>query len=274
LKAIYDKQGPVAVVERLQEIKKSTTETMPKIINDLKSKSDDRAAAAERARLDRESREATAKANRDAADAREKLRAESSKKGVQKAGAKINEGYIADNILKADIDDITNDIKTNPSLVEKLKKYRVEAFLTEEGKVLNQLVNEDIPADLRQFLTKVRDVRNNYYLNISGKAVTGGEALRNYGTVPQPGDSPEGMVDKLQGMSNRVGQSISIKQQFFGLPKLDISAGARTGLTPNDNYGMQSQSKFEVNRVYTDKDGNKAKYLGTDDSGQDIWEEE
>jgi len=48
--------------------------------------------------------------------------------------------------------------------------------------------------------------------------------------VPQPGDSPEGMIDKLQGMSNRVGQSISIKQQYFGLPELKISAGARTSL--------------------------------------------
>ena len=209
-----------------------------------------------------------------AADARAKLRAETAGKGGLKPSAKITEGYIADNQLKSDVQDILNDLKKNPALVEKLRQYRIEAFLTEEGKVLNQLVNEDIPSDLRQFLTKVRDVRNNYYLNISGKAVTGGEALRNYGTVPQPGDSPESMVDKLQGMSNRISQSISIKRQLFGLPEIELSPGARTSLEPNTNYGVQSQAQFEVGRTYTDASGNKAKYIGKDDAGDDIWEEE
>lgn len=272
LKAIKDKQGDVAVLERLKEAKKAMTETMPKMLNDLQKAKDDRAAADLRARLAREAADARAKANREAADARAKLTSQT--KGVKKSSAKVDEGYIADNILKADIDDLTNDLKTNPSLVEKLKKYRVEAFLTEEGKILNQVVNEDIPPDLRQFLTKVRDIRNNYYLNISGKAVTGGEALRNYGTVPQPGDSPEEMVDKLQGMSNRVGQSISIKQQYFGLPELKISAGARTGLNPNENYGISSQSRFEVGQTYTDASGNKATYRGVDAEGKDVWQDE
>ena len=179
------------------------------------------AAANERARLQREQKE--------------------QKPQTLKAGAKVTDAYIADNQLKADIQDITNDLKNNPELVKKLEKYRVEAFLTEEGKVLNQLVNEDIPSDLRQFLTKVRDMRNNYYLNISGKAVTGGEALRSYGTVPQPGDDAQGMIDKLSGMSKRVTQAISIKQQLYGLPKLDLDAGNRTGLVPNENYPIVDQ---------------------------------
>jgi hypothetical protein len=216
----------------------------------------DRAASAERARLDREAREATAKANRDAADAREKIRATATKDNALKPGAKVTEAYIADNQLKTDIQDITNDLKTNPSLVKQLEKYRLQAFLTEEGKILNQVVNEDIPSDLRQFLTKVRDVRNNYYLNISGKAVTGGEALRSYGTVPQPGDSAEGMVDKLNGMSKRVSQAISIKQQLYGLPSLNLSAGAKTGLTPNETYSVGGQTgKYQLNQVITQ--GNK-----------------
>ena len=57
---------------------------------------------------------------------------------------------------RSKLDDRLKDLKTNPSLVNDLKKYRVEAFLTEEGKVLNQLVSEDIPPNLRQFLTMKR----------------------------------------------------------------------------------------------------------------------
>jgi len=190
------------------------------------------AAANERARLQREQQLKLAE-----------LRTSDTSGKTLKAGAKVTDAYIADNQLKADIQDITNDLKTNPSLVQKLEKYRVQAFLTEEGKVLNQLVNEDIPSDLRQFLTKVRDMRNNYYLNISGKAVTGGEALRSYGTVPQPGDDAQGMIDKLSGMSKRVTQAISIKQQLYGLPKLDLDAGNRTQLVPNENYPLVDQDR-------------------------------
>lgn len=209
-----------------------------------------------------------------AADARARLKAEAPKadKGL-KPSAKVTEGYIADNQLRADVDDILADLR-KPGLVDKLKQYRIEAFLTEEGKILNQLVNEDIPSDLRQFLTKVRDVRNNYYLNISGKAVTGGEALRNYGTVPQPGDSPEAMVDKLQGMSNRITQSIASKRQVFpSLPELRLTPGSPTMVAPGDDYSVRGKSQFNVGTTYTDAQGNKAKYMGTDDQGQDIWEE-
>ena len=179
------------------------------------------------------------------AQARElaKIRASSSTGNFLKPGAKVSEAYVADNQLKTDIEDILKDLKTNPSLVNDLKKYRVEAFLTEEGKVLNQLVSEDIPPNLRQFLTKVRDVRNNYYLNISGKAVTGGEALRSYGTVPQPGDDAGQMIDKLSGMSNRVSTAISIKQQLYGLPSLNLNAGGETSLVPNRDYSRDEENQ-------------------------------
>lgn len=155
-----------------------------------------------------------------------------------KPGAKVTEAYIADNQLKVDIDDLAGEIRRNPRLTEMLKQYRVEAFLSEEGKVLNQLVDEQIPSELRSFLTKVRDMRNNYYLNISGKAVTGGEALRSYGTVPQPGDSPQAMIDKMSGMSNRVSNAISIKRQLYGLPAITLAAGAPTNLVPGETYSI------------------------------------
>jgi len=171
------------------------------------------------------------------------IRENSPKGNFLKPGAKVSEAYVADNQLKTDIEDILKDLKTNPSLVNDLKKYRVEAFLTEEGKVLNQLVSEDIPPNLRQFLTKVRDVRNNYYLNISGKAVTGGEALRSYGTVPQPGDDAGQMIDKLSGMSTRVSKAISIKQQLYGLPSLNLNAGGETSLVPNRDYSKDEESE-------------------------------
>jgi hypothetical protein len=190
-----------------------------------------------------------------------------------KPGATVSAGYVSDNQLKADTEDILKELKTNPSLVSDLKKYRVEAFLTEEGKVLNQLVSQDIPPNLRQFLTKVRDLRNNYYLNISGKAVTGGEALRSYGTVPQPGDDAAAMADKLGGMSRRVSQAISIKQQLYGFKSLNLNAGGATSLVPGQDYSRDTEGgaagSGSVARPKTDAEFNAlprgARYIDPDD---------
>lgn len=167
-------------------------------------------------------------------EAREKV----ADKGVLKPGAKVGEGYVSLSILSNDLNGLRRDLQ-NPELQKQIRENRIESFLTEEGKVLNQLISGNIPAELRQFLTKVRDVRNNYYLDISGKAVTGAEALRNYGTVPQPGDSPEVMDDKIAGMEGRVNSKIKTYQTLYGLPQLPrdaVAAGTRTALVPGQNY--------------------------------------
>jgi hypothetical protein len=272
LKALEDRAGVARTLEVIKDLAKSTNTAVDKF-NSLKKIQDDKVLAERKMAQTVE----LARQARLAADERARLQREQQLKlaelkskggGTIKPSAKISEGYIADNLLKADVQELKNDLK-NPQLVADLKKYQVEAFLTEEGKVLNQVLAEDIPSDLQRFLTKVRDIRNNYYLNISGKAVTGGEALRNYGTVPQPGDTAESMVNKLDGMSNRISQTIELKQQYFGLPPLDLKFGMKSTLTPNEDYSIGSQKTYEVNKVYTDNKGNKAKYLGNDE-----WEEQ
>jgi hypothetical protein len=78
------------------------------------------------------------------------------------------------------------------------------------------------------------------------------------------------MQNKLSGMSDRIGDSISLKQQLFGLPDLNLRSGSKTNLKPGDDYAVGSQpGKYEVGKVYTDGSGNKAKYLGNDE-----WEEQ
>jgi len=267
LKAMEERLGPVRVNDFLNELQ-TTMDKSVTLHNSLQKSADDRQAKkdemAQRERIAKDQmalREKLAKAAAAAKDDAAK------KGGTLKPGAKITEGYIADTVLKTDIEDLKKDL-ANPKLVEMLKQYRVEAFLTEEGKVLNQLITSDIPNDLQKFLVKVRDIRNNYYLTISGKAVTGGEALRNYGTVPQPGDDSREMINKLNGMAGRVNQTIQLKRQLFGLPELNLDPGMKTNLKPNDDYSLNSQPSYEVNKVYTDSNGNKAKYLGNDE-----WEE-
>lgn len=159
-----------------------------------------------------------------------------------KPPAKVQETYIADNQLRTDLAELKNKLQ-DPKLIAQLKQYRVESFLSEEGgKAISQVMQSNIPAELRSFLTQVRDMRNNYYLTISGKAVTGGEALRNYGVVPQPGDTQEMMLDKIGGMERRVDQKINAYQGLYSLPDIRnrFQPGMPTILDPNENYAISA----------------------------------
>jgi hypothetical protein len=171
--------------------------------------------------------------------------------GGLKPDAKERNAYIADNVLLADINDMRKDLQ-KPSLQKLIKDYRVEAFLTEEGKVLNQLISSGIPNELQVFLTKVRDVRNNYYLDKSGKAVTGGEALRNYGTVPQPGDSAEAILNKFDSLSARVNRTIDIRKQMYGLPQINVKAGDATGVNQGDEIPLRFNTEADVEAANLD----------------------
>jgi len=168
--------------------------------------------------------------------------------GILKPSAKAGEGYISLNILSNDLKGLTKDLQ-NPALQQQIRDNRVEAFMTEEAKFLDQLLATDLPPELNVFLTKVRDIRNNYYLDLSGKAVTGGEALRNYGTVPQPGDSPERMQQKVSGMVDRVDSKIRSNQILYGFPAVSLDqfpAGTKTSLVPGENYNEQEKPEIVI----------------------------
>ena len=45
--------------------------------------------------------------------------------------------------------------------------------------------------------------------------------MRNYGVVPQPGDSAEVISDKVEGMISGVNRSINQYQKLYGLPAID-----------------------------------------------------
>lgn len=165
--------------------------------------------------------------------------------GGLKMPAKLQEAYIADNQLRVDIGSLKNQLQ-DAELVQQIKQYGVESFLSEEGgKAISQVMQRQMPDKLAKFLTEVRDMRNNYYLTISGKAVTGGEALRNYGVVPQPGDSQQQMLNKLDGMERRVGQKINAIRGMYNAPDISgtMSPGTPTMVNPNESYAVSASEQ-------------------------------
>lgn len=237
------KQGLVRAVEYIDGVAKDTN-TLVTMANDQVKRAED--VSFKERQLAEEIRRNKA-AERDRALDRalkEKLDREKQQVSNIKPSAKIQEAFIADNQLKADLSELRRKLE-NPKLAKQVTDYRAEAFLSEEGgKAVSQLLQKEIPPELREFLTQVRDMRNNYYLTISGKAVTGGEALRNYGTVPTPGDSPEGMLTKIMGMERRVAQKVEIMRTMYsGLPNLEgkLQPGMQTSLNPGENYAIGAQ---------------------------------
>lgn len=243
--AILKKQGLVRSIEYIDGVAKDTN-TLVSMRNDQVKRSEDLAF---KDRQQTETERANKAQERDRMldrQLREKLDREKQNASNLKPSAKIQEAFIADNQLKADLGAIRTRLQ-DPKLAKQIADYRAEAFFSEEGgKTVSQLLQTQIPTELRQFLTQVRDMRNNYYLTISGKAVTGGEAMRNYGTVPQPGDTAAVMLDKIGGMERRVGEKVQIMRSMYsGLPNLEgrIQPGMQTSLNPSDSYSIGSQDQ-------------------------------
>ena len=162
-----------------------------------------------------------------------------SEPGMLKPGAEVTKNYIGYQNLISDMKSISEDLK-KPSLRKLIVDNRLTAFSTEEGgKIAAQVLSNKIPSELRQFLTKIRAVRNNYYLSISGKAVTGGEAMRNYGVVPQSGDTPEYMDDKIKIMNDTLARTITQYQKLYGLPSLDKEA-INSFRTKDNNFDVRN----------------------------------
>jgi hypothetical protein len=87
---------------------------------------------------------------------------------------------------------------SDENFAKTLDKYRIDLFFQEQSPYLDQLLQTKIPEDVRAFAILAKTFRNQKYKEESGTAVTSYEQLRQYGAVPQPGDSSKTLKDKLK----------------------------------------------------------------------------
>ena len=162
--------------------------------------------------------------------------------GALKPTGEVTKNYIGEAQLAADLKNLQDQLK-DPELRKLVEKYRVESFLSEEGgKIGNQLLQTEIPEKLKKFISQAESVRNNVYLNISGKAVTGSEAARNYGTVPQPGDTPKTIEGKIDVLRKGIAGRQAITRRLYGaLPDLS-DAPASDGRFNVNSLQVESES--------------------------------
>lgn len=113
---------------------------------------------------------------------------------------------------------------------KRLDKYRIDLFFQEQSPYLDQLLQTNIPEDVRAFGILAKTFRNQKYKEESGTAVTSYEQLRQYGAVPQPGDSAKVLRDKLKTLD--VGLVDDITTDMTVYPQLR-AAGQALGYAPS-----------------------------------------
>lgn len=155
----------------------------------------------------------------------------------------------------------------DPEFAQKVDKFRALAFAQEQSPIADQILQQQIPEDVRQFLILAKRFRNEVYRTESGLAVTAYEQLRQYGAVPQPGDSARALVTKLQTLERGMRDDMANEQRVF--PDLLI-ASQRAGLAPVTGATVVSQNAPPTVQIGQIVDGYKFK--GGDPADQNNWE--
>lgn len=155
----------------------------------------------------------------------------------------------------------------DPEFAKKIDSFRALAFAQEQSPIADQILQKNIPEDVRQFLILAKRFRNEVYRTESGLAVTAYEQLRQYGAVPQPGDSARALVTKLMTLERGMRDDLSNEQRVF--PDLLVAA-QRQGLAPVSGATAASQNAPENVAVGQIMDGYRFK--GGDPADQNNWE--
>lgn len=160
----------------------------------------------------------------DQTDTRDALKAAAAAQGG-KPTATERQHYVESNQLINSVDRV-RDMLAKPELRKKVDDSRLASLLSEsiESKVIQQfLVRPNLDPEVKQYLNEILMLRNQYYLDQSGKAVTGGEALRNYGAVVQPGDTSDDVLNKMEIAATRARSKMKDYETYF--PSLKVIRG-------------------------------------------------
>ena len=193
------------------------------------------------------------------AEEKQKMK-DSSVANMGKPSATERQHYVDSNQLLKSVDRV-EQMLANPATRAKIDESRVANFLSDgiESKAIQQfLVRPNLDPDVKKYLTEVANLRNQYYLDMSGKAVTGGEALRNYGAVVQPGDTADDVLNKMQIAKTRTAEKMRDMETYFpglsaikgGDRRADPPAAAKAAPTDADRQWAKEHpedaAKFEA----------------------------
>ena len=199
LKAVKDKQGDAAVLERLKEVNKSVTVDMPKTINDLQEKADAKADAERRFKLQMEQRE------RSLALQEKRLQITQDKTGGGGKPPVDVEKSVRQNATF--LDNITDIVSEAENLI---KSGKIRGIGVVQGKIPYDVAQLYMTTEERNFLQNFNALTNQKIKDQSGATVTGAEFARQRGVLPLRDDEPNVVLDKLRNWRRLIGQETSV----------------------------------------------------------------
>lgn len=158
----------------------------------------------------------------------------------------------------------------DPEFAKKIDQYRALAFAQEQSPIADQILQQKIPEDIRQFLILAKRFRNEVYRTESGLAVTAYEQLRQYGAVPQPGDSARALVTKLMTLERGMRDDMVNEQRVF--PDLLVAA-QRQGLAPVTAQTQRPTEEPAEETIEPGKIMDGFRFKGGDPANKNNWEQ-
>jgi hypothetical protein len=101
-------------------------------------------------------------------------------------------------------------------------------------------VYQNLPQESQDLITYIVKIRNDYYKQNSGQAVTGGEAARNFFAVVQPSDNTNILLNKIRNQKGQYTETLSAGIEDYKMPP---SRKARLrALVENNQVGKSSSN--------------------------------
>jgi hypothetical protein len=123
---------------------------------------------------------------------------------------------------------LSNQILTkldDPKVAESLNNSQFLRTLLETPKEMSPIDKyvrtefyEQLPKESQELVTLLANMRNSYYKQTSGLAVTGGEAARNFFSVVQPSDDVQTIKTKLAVMREKSADTLSSGIEDYKMP--------------------------------------------------------
>lgn len=122
----------------------------------------------------------------------------------------------------------SNQIETilsNPKAAKALDNSQFLRSLLETPKELGSVekyiksnVYQNLPKESQDLVTLIVKMRNDYYRQTSGQAVTGGEAARNFFAVVQPSDNTATILNKIKTQKSQYTDSLEAGIDDYKMP--------------------------------------------------------
>jgi len=85
-------------------------------------------------------------------------------------------------------------------------------------KYVKSNIYQNLPKESQDLVSLIVRMRNDYYRQTSGQAVTGGEAARNFFAVVQPSDNTATILNKIKGQKNQYADALEAGIDDYKMP--------------------------------------------------------